>query len=150
MTLWIILAGGLLVLGLSIYAGMLLTQLYKQNQRTAVGEEKRLAYLHESIATIALAMQQKQCELSEGCIRLVVLLENLPQASEEKFPVKFPVIHSMYEKIKHMPTHKARQQYPKKEIAKMDREREQFERELEEGIQTDVNQILIWVKSVQK
>jgi|SRR5690554_3852124 len=148
--LWIAgIIGGLIILGLSIYAGILFARLRKQNQEIAVGQAKRLNYLHESIATIALAMQQGQCELSEGCIRLVVLLDNLPNAEKAGFAQRFPKLHEMYERIKHMPTHDARKQLPKKELHKMDKERQQLEVDLEQGIQADVVQIIAFIKEVR-
>lgn len=148
---WIASAVGvLIILGLSVYAGMLLTRLHKQNQQIAVGQAKRLNYLHESIATISLAMQQGQCELSEGCIRLVVLLDNLPNAEKEGFAKRFPKIHEMYERIKHMPTHDARKQLSRKELHEMDREREQLEVEFADGIQADVVQIIALIKATRK
>ena len=39
-----------------------------------------------------------------------------------------------YERIKHMPTHAARKQRTKAEIRAMDREREGYERELEQAL----------------
>ncbi len=148
--LWVAMVfGGLIILGLSIYAGTLFSRLYKQKKLNAEGQTKRLDYIHESIATIALAMQQGQCILSEGCIRLVVLLDNLPDAELQGFAKRFPNIHQLFDKIKHMPTHEARKEFPKKEIAKMDREREQLEIELEQGIQIDVVQVIAWVKQAR-
>ncbi|CUS47771.1 MAG: protein of unknown function DUF2489 [Idiomarinaceae bacterium HL-53] len=147
---WILGAVGFIIIaGLSIYAGMLLGQLNKQRKENQVGENKRLAYIHESILTIAKAMQQEQCPLSEGCIRIAVLLDNLPDAKHAKFEQRFPKIHEMYEKIKHMPTHDARKQFPKDEIRKLDKEREALEIELEKDIQTDVVAVLSWVKTVK-
>lgn len=138
-----------IVLGLSVYAGMLLSQLHKQRTEERAGEAKRLNYLHESIATIALAMQQGQCPLSEGCIRIAVLLDNLPNAEQQAFPSQFPYLHDMYNKIKHMPTHDARKQFPKQEIRKMDKEREGLEIALEQDIQADVVKIIAWVKEAR-
>lgn len=149
--IWVaITVGVLIILGLSVYAGILFSRLYKQNQQDAAGQAKRLNYLHESIATISLAMQQGQCELSEGCIRLVVLLDNLPNAEKAGFAQRFPKIHEMYERIKHMPTHDARKQLSKKELHKLDREREQLEVDLGEGIQADVVQVIALIKAERK
>lgn len=149
--IWIASAVGvLIILGLSVYAGMLFSRLHKQNQHNAAGQAKRLNYLHESIATISLAMQQGQCELSEGCIRLVVLLDNLPNAEKKGFAKRFPKVHEMYERIKHMPTHEARKQLTKKELYKMDREREQLEIDFADGIQADVVHIIALIKAERK
>jgi len=94
-------------------------------------------------------MQQEQCPLSEGCIRIAVLLDNLPKAGAEGFEHRFPNIHEMYNKIKHMPTHEARKQFPKAEIRKLDKEREALEVELEQQIQADVVEVLAWVRAVK-
>jgi len=147
---WIFVIGAAaIVLGLSVYAGMLLSQLQKQRENEREGQAKRLAYLHDSIATIALAMQQGQCPLSEGCIRIAVLLDNMPNAEQYGFAKRFPNLHEMYNRIKHMPTHDARKQFPKQEIRKMDREREALEEELAAPIQADVVEIIAWVKAAR-
>ncbi|WP_228517739.1 DUF2489 domain-containing protein [Aliidiomarina indica] len=146
--MWILLIVAILIIaGLSVYAGMLLTRLRSQNKAVRTAEGKRLHYLHESIETIAKAMQQEQCPLSEGCIRIAVLLDNMPQASSAGFPQRFPAIHDMYERIKHMPTHEARKDYPKKEIRKLDLEREGYEEEMSSAIQADIIEILVWVRA---
>lgn len=147
MLTWIFIIVGIVVIAaLSIYAGILLAKVRVQSKALAENERKRMNYLHESIETIAKAMQQEQCPYSEGCIRIAVLLDNLPNAQANDFASRWPVIHEMYERIKHMPTHEARKEYPKQEIRKLDREREAYEVELEEGIQTDVVTLIAWVK----
>lgn len=144
---WVLAVIGIVVVaGLSVYAGLLLARLRAQNKSIAAGEAKRTNYLHESIHTIALAMQQDQCPLSEGCIRIAVLLDNLPDANNAGYTTRWPAIHDMYERIKHMPTHDARKEFPKKEIRKMDLEREGYEVEMEAAIQADVDTLLVWVK----
>lgn len=145
---WVLGAVGVVIVAaLSVYAGMLLSQLNKQRNEAKAGENKRVDYIHESILTIAKAMQQEQCPLSEGCIRISVLLDNLPEASSAQFESRFPAILEMYEKIKHMPTHDARKQFPKQEIRKLDKEREALEVEMEASIQKDVVQVLAFIKS---
>ena len=148
---WIaLLIGIVIIVALAYYAGSLLGQLRKQRHIREQAVAKRNANLYESIATIALAMQQKQCDLSEGALRIAVLLDHLalPQnvQGERTFEQHYPAIHEMYERIKHMPTHEARKQYPRKEIRKMDAEREGYEVELEDAIQADVAKLLVWVR----
>ncbi|RUO19201.1 DUF2489 domain-containing protein [Aliidiomarina haloalkalitolerans] len=145
--MWLLAVLGIVIIaGLSVYAGLLLARLRAQNKALAAGEAKRNNYLHESIHTIALAMQQDQCPLSEGCIRIAVLLDNLPDAERAGYAARWPAIHEMHDRIKHMPTHDARKEFPKKEIRKMDLEREGYEVEMEEAIQADVATLLVWVK----
>lgn len=140
---WIIVVLGLVVvLGLAFYAGRLLGQLKQQNQRRNKALEKRNENLYESIVTIAKAMDQGQCPLSEGALRLVVLLDLRVESQQAAYAKRYPALHDMYERIKHMPTHEARKQYPKGEIRKMDSEREGYEQELEDVILKDIRQLL--------
>lgn len=148
---WIAFIVGILIIaGLAYYAGSLLGQLRKQRQIRAAAIDKRNDNLYESIATIALAMQQDQCPLSEGALRIAVLLDHLalPESVQgtRDFEREYPAIHDMYERIKHMPTHEARKKFPRKEIRKMDAEREGYEVELEDAIQQDVDKLLVWVR----
>ena len=77
--LWIILVsiGLLIIAGLGVYAGKLVFQLQQQNARQKDAREKRLVVMFESIHTIARAMQQQQCNVSEGTIRICRLLRAL-------------------------------------------------------------------------
>ncbi|RUO60183.1 DUF2489 domain-containing protein [Pseudidiomarina marina] len=140
---WIaVLLGVVIIAGLAFYAGRLLAQLKAQNQRRDQALAMRNENLHESIVTIAKAMEQGQCPLSEGALRLVVLLDLRVESNQAGYARKYPSLHDMYERIKHMPTHEARKQYPKAEIRKMDNEREGYEKELEDVILQDVRQLL--------
>ena len=140
---WIAAVVGIVIIcALAFYAGRLLGQLKQQNQRRDEALTKRNENLHESIVTIAKAMDQGQCPLSEGALRLVVLLDLRVESLEANYASRYPALHDMYERIKHMPTHEARQQYPKQEIRKMDTEREGYEQELEDVILQDVRQLL--------
>lgn len=140
---WVAAAFGVVIIvALAFYAGRLLGQLKQQNQRRDAALTKRNENLHESIVTIAKAMEQGQCPLSEGALRLVVLLDLRVESLEAKYATRYPALHDMYERIKHMPTHDARKQYPKQEIRKMDAEREGYEQELENVILNDVRQLL--------
>lgn len=148
---WILLAIGIAIIaGLSIYAGRLVHQLHQQKKALREAQAKHQHYLHQSIETIALAMQQEQCPLSEGCIRIAVLLDNLPEAEAAQYQEAYPHIHKMYERIQHMPTHEARKQRPRNEIMRLDREREMYEAEMEQDIQQDVQAILTWVRQVKQ
>lgn len=134
--------GVIIICALAFYAGRLLGQLKQQNQRRDEALAKRNENLHESIVTIAKAMDQGQCPLSEGALRLVVLLDLRVESVAANYASRYPAIHDMYERIKHMPTHEARKQYPKQEIRKMDSEREGYEQELEDVILHDIRQLL--------
>lgn len=140
---WALLVVGVVTIAiLAFIAGRLLSQLQSQNKRRDEAIGKRNERLHESIVTIAKAMDQGQCPLSEGALRLVVLLDLRVEPNKVDYAERYSGLHSMYERIKHMPTHEARKQYPKAEIRKMDDEREGYEKELEDVILADVRQLL--------
>ncbi|WP_018692159.1 DUF2489 domain-containing protein [Algicola sagamiensis] len=142
--LWILGSLGLLIIaGLAFYAGRLLMQLKQQNDQQAAAAKARNATLIESITTIAKAMQQAQCESSEGCLRIWVLLDHLIESPKPNYQATYPGIFQMYDVVKDMPTHTARKKYPKKEIRQMDETRLQAEKDLALQINQDLDKLLI-------
>lgn len=132
---------------LAFYAGTLLKQLKSQNlaQAEVVKKKEQALKVHDtkilrSVELIAKAMQQEQCEFSEGCWRLCVLLESLKLSdSHEK---QFPAIFSLYNKIKHMPILDARKKIEKRERMKFDLERLKAEAEHSDLIKTNVDELI--------
>lgn len=137
-----IIVGAVIIIGLAIYATKLLRQLKYQNQLREQAVQKRVDRIDESIITIAKAMNQEQCPLSEGCLRIVVLLDHRPESVKYDYSQDFPAMHEMYEKIKHMPTHENRKKFPKKKIKEMDDEREGYEVSMKDMIHADVKKLL--------
>jgi len=132
---WIAIAlGAIIIVALSIYAGRLLFLLQAQNKRQQAAKHKRIENITQSIQTIAFAMHQQQCELSEGAIRICKLLEALPLNPLPDFQGSYPALHELFDKIKHYPTHDERKALSKAERRKQDKERGQFESELESAI----------------
>ena len=138
----VILIGIAIVMALAFYATKLVRRLKYQNQLRDAAVQKRVDRIDESIITIAKAMQQEQCPLSEGCLRIVVLLDHRPESVEYDYAKDYPAMHEMYDKIKHMPTHENRKKFPKKKIREMDKEREGYEVSMKETIQADVERLL--------
>ena len=133
--LWVALVVALLVIiPLAYYAGTLLFRLKQQNQQQQKARAARLDVMTESIQTIALAMTQQQCNLSEGVIRLVHLLESLPVEQPPSVAQSYPAIHELFELVRDLPTHDARKALPKNERMRQDQEREEHESRLETGI----------------
>ncbi len=146
-TLWILTGlAALIVLALAVYATLLWRKVFQRQRARQNAIGARNARLFESIRDISLAMQQRQCPLSEGCIRLTVLLDHLVLPDHPDFPRLYPAIHDMHERIKHMPTHDARKAFPPQVIEQMDEEREGHEVELEGRIQADVTRLLDWAR----
>lgn len=135
------LVGGLIIVGLAVYAGKLLARLKLQNQQQQQAIVKRNLRILESINTIALAMSQEQCNFSEGAIRLTNLLNALQLAQPKDFAIDYPGVYGLYDKVKDMPTHDARKQYKRNEIMRMDLQRAGFEQELDAQIKTEVTRL---------
>lgn len=123
-----------IVVGLGVYAGKMLFLLKAQNQKQQAVRDKRVASMQSSIRTIAFAMHQQQCDLSEGVIRICRLLEALPITPLPDYAKIYPNVHALFDKVKDYPTHEARAVLQKKERRAQDKEREQFESELESAI----------------
>ncbi|WP_423187832.1 DUF2489 domain-containing protein [Alishewanella sp. d11] len=144
-----LLLGAAIIAALAFYAGKLLWLLKQQNERqqqeqllqqVKVLEKKR--YLQESIVLISRAMQEQQCELSEGALRLWVLLDHWPQDNKPDAIQTYPGLYQMYQVVKNMPTHQARKDQDKKLTRQQDKQRQQAEIDLRELIQLDVKKLL--------
>lgn len=106
--------------------------------------EQEVAEKHQgavtSIKVIAQCMLDEQVELSEGCIRLKILLDHVaPNLHEDS---RFSIFNTMYESLKHMPTHEARKQTDKMTIFKLDQERFKLEEDNQQAIQSASKEIL--------
>lgn len=149
--LWafVILVAIAIITGLAFYAGKLLWQLQQQTKRQQqeqqAQQEKLLEkkrYLQESIVLISRAMQEQQCEFSEGALRLWVLLDHWPQDNKPDAIQTYPGLYQMYQVVKDMPTHQARKDQDKKLTRQQDKLRQQAEIDLRELIQADITKLL--------
>lgn len=143
-----------IVAGLAFYAGTLLRQVKDQNIKIAernaklkAQQEQKNTKLADSINLIAKAMKEKQCEYSEGCLRVWVLMSQYVFETESNIEMEYPGILKMYDVVKDMPTHDARKKYSKKEIFKMDSARWKAEKDLEEEIQKDLDKMVLEFKA---
>lgn len=102
----------------------------KKAYEKEVAEKKDNAV--NSIKVIAQCMIDEQVELSEGCIRIKVLLDHVaPQLHEDD---RYSVFIKMYNATEHMPTHEARKQTDKRTIFKLDQERFKLEEDNQDEI----------------
>lgn len=130
--------GFVVIVPLAFYAGKLLYQLQQQKQARTKLREDRVKNITESIQTISFAMSQQQCNLSEGAIRLVNLLESLPIPSQPDWKLAYPALFSLYDSVKLLPTHEARATLSKQQRAEQDQAREEQETKLETKILDEV------------
>ncbi len=72
-------------------------------QQQAQTEQNRIDYIHESLNVIACAVLDKQCPVTEGCIRMAVLLDNLPLDCDTKH--RYSVVFEVYDATRHIAPH---------------------------------------------
>lgn len=134
-----------IVAGLSFYAGSLLCKLKAQQQLRNKKTQQRIDNITQSIRIIARSLEQQQCNLSEGCIRLFHLLEALPIKNKPDFSQQFPGLYSLYNQVKGLPTHEARNAQTKSETRQQDFHREELEAQLESQILKEVSELITFV-----
>jgi hypothetical protein len=152
---YLLVAGLMLVACLAFYAGKLLMQLKQQKQRQQQAAKKHLIAQNDhdinvlsSVVIIVRAMKEQQCDISEGCWRLSVLLGSLKTSNA--LDQQFPAIFELYEKITHMPILKQRKEQSKQERRKQDIERAKAEDELTDQINNDLEQLHQFALNRQK
>ena len=98
--------------------------------------EKQYQHRVESIAVIASAMKDKQCEYTEGCIRLKQLVEQVePDLLTQD---EFSVIALVFSATEHMPINEQWQQLDKKAKRKFTQQRFALEAEHKDAIHNAV------------
>lgn len=134
----------IIIASLAFYAGKLLKQLKAQNlaeQQAELAKQQALKkHDHKVLASakiIVRAMQEEQCDFSEGCWRLSVLLDSLKLSSE--LAPQFPAIFKLYNEIKHLSILADRKQLDKKQRMKEDYQRMTAEAQLRSEIVTDLD-----------
>jgi hypothetical protein len=139
MNIVILLVAFAVVAVLAFYAGSLLFKLRAQQQLRNEKTQKRVDNISQSIQTIAKALDQQQCNLSEGVVRLFHLLEALPIKDKPDFSQQFKGLYSLYAQVKDLPTHEARKEQTKKVTKQQDLQREELEAQLESQILKEVS-----------
>jgi hypothetical protein len=148
--LWVVLTGVALVviLGLGFYAGRLLFLLKQQGQRQDDAKNSRISSITESVILIAKAMEQQQCDLSEGVIRIVNLLNALPLNEPPDFKAIYPQTYALFVEISGFAVLEARQKLSKQERRKQDQVREQIESEYESKVLDELPQLRQYCESL--
>lgn len=139
--IWLVIVGGVVVAGLAFYAGQLLFMLRRQKQQAELVRQERIDNIITSIQVIALAMQQQQCNLSEGSIRICNLLLALPLRDPPDFTDQYPSTFALFDHVKHLPTHDARKALSREERDQQDQKREAQEAKLQAAIQREAEKL---------
>lgn len=128
------------MLGYAIY---LLLALQKQKKAFSQAKLARMKRLKESCEIIAKAMQSDECNLSEGVIRLKMLLDPLGHSLRN-----YASMYQLYEVVMDMPTHDARRTLKKNERMRLDLQRESAEADLEQKIKLELQQFLNAIEKI--
>lgn len=136
-----IIVGIAIILGLGFYAGKLLFLLKQQNSRQKAARDARIANITESVIVISKAMQQQQCDLSEGAIRICNLLNALPLQSPPDYRSDFPHIHKLFVEISGFAVLEERKKLSSAEKRKQDKAREQIESDYESLVLNELDDI---------
>lgn len=126
-----------IIVGMIGYATYLLLALQKQKKALQQARRNRINRIKESIEIIAKAMLNDDCNLSEGVLRLKMLLEPVGMSLKH-----YSAMWRLYETVEDMPTHEARNALKKNERMRLDLQRESAEAALEKNIKLELHQLL--------
>lgn len=126
-----------IIVGMIGYATYLLLALQKQKKALQQARRNRINRIKESIEIIAKAMLNDDCNLSEGVLRLKMLLEPVGMSLKH-----YSAMWRLYETVEDMPTHEARRELKKNERMRLDLQRESAEAALEKNIKLELHQLL--------
>lgn len=126
-----------IIVGMIGYATYLLLALQKQKKALQQARRNRINRIKESIEIIAKAMLNGDCNLSEGVLRLKMLLEPVGMSIKNHVTML-----QLYEVVETMPTHEARKALKKNERMRLDLQRESAEAALDKNIKLELHQLL--------
>ncbi|OUR64016.1 hypothetical protein A9Q73_09145 [Bermanella sp. 47_1433_sub80_T6] len=142
----LIFTGIAIILSLSAIAGYYLLKLRKvklqQNEQIELNRQAWLDSQEElaaDIRFIAKAMVQQQCEITEGCLRLKVLMDRLDETLQHNGDYQTIQLH--YQKTAHMPHHKAYTTLNKKQQFKLDQDRFELENQHRQKVLLEAKQL---------
>ncbi|MBN6078052.1 DUF2489 domain-containing protein [Aggregatibacter actinomycetemcomitans] len=139
----LLIAAVCIVAGMISYAVYLLLALQKQKKALQQARRNRINRIKESLEIIAKAMLNSDCNLSEGVLRLKMLLEPVGMALKN-----YPAMWQLYETVEDMPTHDERKELKKNERMRLDLHRESAEAELESKIKLELNRLLTDIQTL--
>lgn len=102
--------------------------------------DQSMLNLRDSLDLMARSLLDEQVELSEGCIRLKILLDHY-DANWHQDEV-LGVFNEVYQQLAHMPTHQARKQTDKKFLLKLDQQRFAIESKYRQALRRAATELL--------
>jgi hypothetical protein len=140
---FLLIAAVIIIAGMVGYAVYLLLALQKQKKALLQARRNRIHRIKESLEIIAKAMLNGDCNLSEGVLRLKILLEPVGMSLKN-----YSAMWRLYETVEDMPTHEARRELKKNERMRLDLQRESTEAELESKIKSELNRLLTDIQTL--
>ncbi|MGP1573510.1 DUF2489 domain-containing protein [Aggregatibacter segnis] len=140
---FLLIAAVIIIAGMVGYAAYLLLALQKQKKALLQARRNRIHRIKESLEIIAKAMLNGDCNLSEGVLRLKMLLEPVGMSLKN-----YSAMWQLYETVEDMPTHEARRELKKNERMRLDLQRESTEAELESKIKSELNRLLTDIQTL--
>ncbi|WP_109077813.1 DUF2489 domain-containing protein [Aggregatibacter kilianii] len=140
---FLFIAAVVIIAGMIGYAVYLLLALQKQKKALQQARRNRINRIKESLDIIAKAMLNGDCNLSEGVLRLKMLLEPVGMRLKN-----YSAMWQLYETVEDMPTHEARKELKKNERMRLDLRRESAEAELESNIKLELNRLLSEIQTL--
>lgn len=144
----------LIIVVLSFIAGRLWRELshrkalqMKSDLERAQKEKERKEFVEESLRIISKAVVEGQCDLSEGCIRIRMLIDRTDRINHKH--EDYQVFFDMYEEIKHFKTHEARKELSKQELYNEDKERYMIEERYRDSFLEASRRLLSFVESLR-
>lgn len=129
----------LVVAGLAIYALQLWRGVWRRDGEQARVKAQARDDQVRSVRLLALSMLDGDLNLSEGAIRLKVMLDHLLPDSGAR---SYPDIYALHDATAHMPRGAARKQHPRDEIRRLDAQREVLESQYREPVMAQARQLL--------
>lgn len=140
LTLTLLLTGLAIISGLACYAWKLWQSVRVQDAATAQRIARTQSDIVGSVRALAKSMLAGELNLSEGAIRLKVMLDHLqPNGQGEN---AYPDLYALHDATEHMPRGVARKQVSSSEIKRMDDERERLETQYRERVLNQTQALL--------
>jgi hypothetical protein len=147
--LYLVIIAIAILLALSAIAAYYLIKLRKTEQQQAQQIQQNQAVwqkhqdeLAADLRFIANSMLQGQCEITEGCMRIKVLMDRLDEGLQHK--PEFKTIQKHFAQTITMPTHDAYKALSKQEQFKLDKQRFSLEDENKEQVLVEVKTLSLY------
>jgi len=140
MMVWIGMAAGALCLALAGYALWLWREVWRRRAGLRARRDEAGAHRRDSIRILARAVIDDELNLTEGAIRLKVLLDH--EVPAETGAQRFPAIYGLHDATAHMPRRLERRRRPRSEIARLDAEREELETDYRQAVLAEARRLL--------